>query len=61
MMRDTMTVHEAPGIVPALGRERDRISDDECLRRLAAAIESHDDRRLPEVAWLLGRLTAPIE
>lgn len=43
------------------------ISDDECLVRLAAAIEIHngdgihDGDRLEELALLIGRLAVPIE
>lgn len=36
-------------------------SDDECLSRLARAVAEHDDRRLGEVAQLIGRLAVPIE
>jgi hypothetical protein len=37
------------------------ISDDECVTRLAAAIETHDSDHLDEVALLIGRLAVPIE
>lgn len=37
------------------------MNDDECLSRLAYAIAEHDDRRLDEVAQLIGRLAVPIE
>lgn len=37
------------------------VSDDECLSRLASAVAEHDDRRLNEVAELIGRLAVPIE
>ncbi|WGS17431.1 MULTISPECIES: hypothetical protein [unclassified Bradyrhizobium] len=43
-----------PGDVPD-------ISDDECLRRLAKAIETHDSEHLDEVARLIGRLAVTIE
>ena len=43
-----------PGGVPAL-------SDDECLRRLAQAIEVHDTEHLDEVARLIARLAVTIE
>lgn len=36
-------------------------SDEECLSRLASAVAEHDDRRLSEVARLIGRLAVPIE
>lgn len=37
------------------------ISDDECLVRLAAAIDVHDGDRLEELALLIGRLAVTIE
>ncbi|MCX7319595.1 MAG: hypothetical protein NT113_08910 [Hyphomicrobiales bacterium] len=42
------------------------ISDDECVSRLAAAVQTHDrnhddDGHLDEVAMLIGRLAVPIE
>ncbi len=43
-----------PGDVPAM-------SDDECLRRLAEAVEHHDSKHLDEVAQLIGRLAVTIE
>jgi len=43
-----------PGDVPAL-------SDEECLVRLARAIEAHDTEHLDEVARLIGRLAVTIE
>jgi hypothetical protein len=43
-----------PGDVPAM-------SDDECLARLARALEDHDAGQLDEVARLIGRLAVPIE
>jgi len=42
------------GDVPAL-------SDDECLARLARAVEVHDSTQLDEVARLIGRLVVTIE
>ncbi|MBS0529770.1 MAG: hypothetical protein JSS22_10330 [Proteobacteria bacterium] len=36
-------------------------TDDECLRQLAAAVETHDAHKLAEVAGLIGRLAVPIE
>jgi hypothetical protein len=44
----------APVDVPSL-------SDDECLARLAGAVEAQDSRRLEEVAQLIGRLAVTIE
>ena len=43
-----------PGDVPAM-------SDEECLVRLARAIEEHDNEHLDEVARLIGRLAVTIE
>jgi hypothetical protein len=43
-----------PVDVPAL-------SDDECLARLARAVEAQDSTRLGEVAQLIGRLAVTIE
>ncbi|MDI1265458.1 MAG: hypothetical protein PS018_19600 [bacterium] len=43
-----------PGDIPAL-------SDDECLLRLAQAIEDHDTEHLDEVARLIARLAVTIE
>ncbi|MFB9267377.1 hypothetical protein ACFFWD_30230 [Bradyrhizobium erythrophlei] len=48
-----------PGDIPAM-------SDDECLRRLAKAVEAHDSKHLDsehldEVALLIGRLAVTIE
>jgi hypothetical protein len=43
-----------PGDIPAL-------SDDECLARLARAVEAHDAAQLDEVARLIGRLAVTIE
>lgn len=43
-----------PGDIPAL-------SDDECLLRLAQAIEDRDTEHLDEVARLIGRLAVAIE
>jgi hypothetical protein len=43
-----------PGDIPAM-------SDDECLLRLAQAIEEHDTEHLDEVARLIARLAVAIE
>ena len=48
----------APSIQPAGIPE---LSDDECVARLASAIEAHDSARLDEVAALIGRLAVTIE
>jgi hypothetical protein len=47
-----------PSIVPS---QVPSLSDDECLVRLAQAVESHDSSRLDEVARLIGRLAVTIE
>jgi hypothetical protein len=47
-----------PSIVPC---ELPAMSDDECLIRLAQALEAHDTARLEEVARLIGRLAVTIE
>jgi hypothetical protein len=44
----------APSDVPAM-------SDDECLFRLAKAVEAPDAEHLDEVARLIARLAVPIE
>lgn len=47
-----------PAIVPS---DVPAMSDDECLVRLAQAIEDHDTEHLDEVARLIGRLAVTIE
>jgi hypothetical protein len=47
-----------PSIVPT---DVPSMSDDECLARLARAVEDHDAGQLDEVARLIGRLAIPIE
>jgi hypothetical protein len=37
------------------------LSDEECMERLAHAVEEHDSRHLDELAQLLGRLAVVIE
>jgi hypothetical protein len=37
------------------------LSDEECVARLAHAVEEHDSRHLDELAQLLGRLAVVIE
>jgi predicted transcriptional regulator len=48
----------APSIVPTAIPS---LSDDECLARLARAVEAHDCESLEEVAQLIGRLAVTIE
>jgi hypothetical protein len=43
-----------PSDIPAL-------SDDECLVRLAQAVQEYDSEHLAEVARLIGRLAVTIE
>jgi hypothetical protein len=47
-----------PSIVPS---DIPAMSDDECLRRLAKAIEEHDTDHLDEVARLIARLAVTVE
>ena len=47
-----------PSIVPS---DIPTMSDDECLRRLAQALEIHESEDLDEVARLIGRLAVAIE
>ena len=47
-----------PSIVPS---DIPAMSDDDCLRRLAQALEEHDSEHLDEVARLIGRLAVTIE
>ena len=54
----TDLVRPVPSIVP---RDIPAMSDDECLLRLAKALEDRDSERLDEVARLIGRLAVAIE
>ena len=58
-MSDTQTdlIKMVPSIVPS---NIPALSDDECLVRLAQAVENHDSD-LDEVARLIGRLAVTIE
>ena len=58
-MSDTQTdlIKSVPSIVPS---NVPAMSDDECLVRLAQAVESHNSD-LDEVARLIGRLAVTIE
>jgi hypothetical protein len=52
----------SPALAPSADEQATpAVSDDECLSRLAQAVAEHDDRRLNEVAQLIGRLAVPIE
>ena len=58
-MPDTQTVlRSIPSIVPS---DVPALSDDECLVRLAQAVQEHDSEHLDEVARLIGRLAVTIE
>jgi hypothetical protein len=59
----TDPIRAVPSIVPS---DVPALSDDECLVRLARAIEDHDTKHmdsehLEEVACLIARLAVPIE
>jgi len=51
-------IRPAPSIVPP---DLPALSDEECLARLARALETPDHAQLDEVARLLGRLMVTIE
>jgi hypothetical protein len=59
-MRDIQTdlMQAMPSLAPG---DSLVMSDDECLSRLARAIETHDSEHLDEVARLIGRLAVTIE
>ncbi len=48
----------APPLIP---RGISTLSDEECVERLAHAVEEHDPGHLDELAQLLGRLAVVIE
>ncbi len=54
----TALLRPVPSIIP---NEIPAMSDDECLTRLARAIEAQDAEQLDEVARLIGRLAVTIE
>ncbi len=51
-------IKSMPSIVPS---DVPSLSDDECVARLARAIERHELDHLDEVARLIGRLAVTIE
>jgi hypothetical protein len=59
-MRDLQTdsMQSAPSIIPS---DIPALSDDECLLRLARAIDDHDSAHLDELARLIARLAVTIE
>jgi hypothetical protein len=54
----TDLIRAVPSIIPS---DIPALSDDECLLRLARAIEDHDIEHLDEVAQLIARLAVTIE
>jgi hypothetical protein len=54
----TDLIRTVPSIVPS---DVPAMSDDECLLRLARAVEEHDTEHLDEVARLIARLAVTIE
>jgi hypothetical protein len=54
----TVLIRPIPSIVPS---DVPALSDDECLVRLAQAVEEQDSEHLDEVARLIGRLAVTIE
>jgi len=54
----TALMRPMPSIVPS---DLPAMSDDECLIRLAQALEEQDSEQLDEVARLIGRLAVTIE
>jgi hypothetical protein len=57
-IRQTDLAQPMPSIVPS---DVPSLSDDECLVRLAQAVEERDSEHLDEVARLIGRLAVTIE
>jgi hypothetical protein len=54
----TVLIRPIPSIEPS---DVPALSDDECLVRLAQAVEEQDSEHLDEVARLIGRLAVTIE
>jgi hypothetical protein len=54
----TVLIRPIPSIKPS---DVPALSDDECLVRLAQAVEEQDSEHLDEVARLIGRLAVTIE
>ncbi len=54
----TALIRPVPSIVPS---DIPAMSDDECLTRLAQAVETQDSEQLDEVARLIRRLAVTIE
>ena len=67
-MADFPTVsHASPTLAPRMDAHIvnsdiiNSMSDDECIARLAEAVDRHDDAKLDELAALIGRLAVCIE
>jgi hypothetical protein len=54
MKSDSQSVSFDPGVIASSSYE-------ECVERLAHAVDSHDDAELEEVACLIGQLAVVIE
>ncbi len=54
--------HASPALSPRMDAHIVRaMSDDECVARLAEAVDRHDNAKLDELAALIGRLAVCIE
>lgn len=62
-MADTLTRSEtSPTLAPTMDAHLlNAMSDDECVARLAEAVDRHDEAKLDELAALIGRLAVCIE
>ena len=60
-MQDAMQAELARPVPSIIPDDIPALSDDECLARLARAVEKHDSTQLDEVARLIGRLVVTIE
>jgi hypothetical protein len=61
MPMQVVQVDQFPAVPPVQPVDIPELSDDECLARLARALEAPDSARLDEVAALIGRLAVTIE
>jgi hypothetical protein len=56
------SAHRSATLAPTLDQQTmHAISDDECVSRLASAVDQHDDQKLREVVMLISRLAVTIE
>ena len=60
-MKDILQAEQVSSAPPIAPVDIPSLSDDECLVRLARAVEAEDAGRLEEVAQLIGRLAVIIE